>query len=350
MKVGIIGCGTISHCHMAAYKKIRDVEVTAACDISQDRASAFANQYGIAAHFTSYERMLCEASLDAVSVTTWNNAHEPIAIEALKRDVNVLCEKPLALNTRQAREMSIASKLSGKLLMPGFCTRYEDGAKLLKSLADSGELGRLYAIKATFLRRSGNPGSWFADAKRSGGGPVIDLGVHVIDLARYFAGSPAALSVSAVTHRGAGKGAAGLSKYTSVDGAGAALSNVEDSAFALIRFDNGVCVQFETSWVHHIGQDVLQMEVFGDSAGATLYPSVALHGESHSHLMDAQFAHSNHPENPNYDFDQEIAHFIDCIRGDAQPICTAEDGVEVMRIVDAIYASAARGCEVEVER
>lgn len=350
INVALIGAGTISHCHMQAYRKLPGVRVVAVCDINEERAEQFSRTYDIPHRYSNHRDLLSAEQLDAVSVVTWNNAHAPITIDALQAGVHVLCEKPLALNTAQALEMERAAGRSGKVLMPGFCTRYEEGARLLKNMADSGELGKLYHVKATFLRRCGNPGGWFADGTLSGGGPVIDLGVHVLDLARYFTGSPQALTVSATVNRHIGSRAdvQAPGRYMSADYA--ADTNVEDSAMALIRFDNGVALSFETSWSHHVKEDVLQMEVFGSRAGASLYPHVEVSSDRFGYLTDTRSRHTNHEDSPNYDFDAEIAHFAACVRGEQTPLCQPDDGVEIMRIVDAIYASARLGREVQVQR
>jgi predicted dehydrogenase len=350
LTAGIIGAGTISHCHMEAYRKILGVRIAAVCDINAERAEQFCRRYGVERYYPDHRKMLESEKLDAVSVVTWNDAHAPIAVDAMKAGAHVLCEKPLALNAREAMEMARVSQSTGKLLLPGFCTRYEEGARLLKAIADGGDLGRLYHVKATFLRRCGNPGGWFADGKRSGGGPVIDLGVHVLDLARYFTGSPNALTVSASVNR-LDRGHDSVrtaGRYMSADYAEG--GDVEDSAMAFIRFDNGVTLDFETSWSHHVKEDSLQMELFGAAAGATLYPHVQVFSDKRGYLCDTVSRHTNNEDKPNYDFDEEIAHFVSCVRGEAAPICAAEDGVEVMRIVDAIYRSAAERREVEVAR
>lgn len=350
LQVALVGAGTISHCHMQAYRKLPGVRVAAVCDINGERAKQFSQQYGIPNWYTNRRAMLEAECLDAVSAVTWNNAHGPVSIDALNAGVHVLCEKPLALNAAEALEMQKAAEKSGRLLMPGFCTRYEEGAKLLKKMADGGELGTVYHVKATFLRRCGNPGGWFADETRSGGGPVIDLGVHVLDLARYFTGMPRAVTVSASVNRfiGSRPDVNVPGRYLSADFA--EYTNVEDSAMAFIRFDCGVSLAFETSWSHHVKEDALQMELFGSRAGAVLYPHVEVYSDKLGYLSDTKSRHTNHEDNPNYDFDAEIAHFIGCVRGDEEPICTAEDGVEIMRIVDAIYESARLKREVEVAR
>lgn len=205
----------------------------------------------------------------------------------------------------------------------------------------------MYFVKAVYLRRHGNPGGWFADNRRSGGGPVIDLGVHVLDLARFIVGGRA-VSVYAVTHKMPGKQAVSNAPHLSADSG--QIHDVEDFASALIRMDNGVTIQFETSWNHHVESDVFQLEVFGTKGGATVYPKVSIATDDFGGACNIQPLHSNNEHNPNYDFDEEIAHFIQVIKGVEQPIVTADDGVECMRITDAIYESANEQREIRITR
>ena len=176
VKVAIIGTGSISNFHADAYKKLSNVEIIAACDINKNNLNEFAKKYDVPNVFTDYNEMLKMSDIDAVSVTAWNNVHAPASIAALKAGKNVLCEKPLALNKNEAEEMVKVSKETGKLLMVGFVRRFGGNTIALKELIDNGTLGDIYYAKAGCLRRWGNPGGWFSDKKRSGGGPVIDLG------------------------------------------------------------------------------------------------------------------------------------------------------------------------------
>ena len=348
MNIGIIGAGNIAHCHMQAYQLLENVQICAVCDIRRQRAEDFAGQYGIPRWYESHLKMLECERLDAVSVCTWNSAHAPVSMDFLNRGVHVLCEKPLAMNAGQALAMEHAAQAHNCVLMPGFCTRYEDGVGLLREQVQSGRLGEVYYVKSTYLRRHGYPGGWFGDSARSGGGPVIDLGVHVLDLALFIAGGKA-LCVSAATHKMPEPlSYKSDSPHMSIEEGG--VHDVEDFAAALVRMDNGVTVLLETSWNHHIPEDVFQFEVYGTKGGAKAYPGVAIFEDEDGKPVDRRLDHSNHPESPNYDFDQEIAHFVSVCEGKAPALCTAGDGVEVMRIVDALYHSAETGREVLITR
>ena len=219
IKIGIIGTGGISNMHAAGYLEDERCEVYAACDINENRVKEFAQKYNVQNVYTDHQEMLKLEELDAVSVCTWNNSHAAISINALRAGKNVLCEKPMAMNADEAKEMEKVAKETGKLLMIGFVRRFGNDAKILKDFIDDGFFGDIYYTKASYLRRNGSPGGWFGDIKRSGGGPLIDLGVHVIDLVRYLCGKPKAITVTGVTFNKLGdcRELKGDKGYSSVD-------------------------------------------------------------------------------------------------------------------------------------
>lgn len=349
IKVAIIGTGSISNMHAAAYKKLENVEIVAACDINKERVEAFAKHYDIPKTFTDYNEMLKLEEIDAVSVTTWNNVHAPASIAALKAGKNVLCEKPLAINAELGQQMVDAAKDANKLLMVGFVRRFGENTIALKNFIDNGDLGEIYYAKTGCLRRWGNPGGWFSDKKRSGGGPVIDLGVHVIDLVRYLIGKPKAISVTASTFNKLGMkpNVKGIGKYYSADYSD--YNDVEDCATALIKFDNGVTLFFETSWVQNIKNDSLYLELYGNKAGAQMEPELELYENKGDYLNNSKPLMGAEGSSFSHNFDEEIKHFIDCVANGTTCLNPAEDGVELMKILDAIYKSAETGHEVVIE-
>lgn len=346
VKIGVIGTGNISNLHMAGYNRLENVEVIAACDINKERVKKFAETYHIANTFTDYHELLKMKEIDAVSITAWNNVHAPASIAALKAGKHVLCEKPLALNAEQALKMVEISKESGKILMVGFCRRFGENAAALKEMIEKGDLGQIYYAKTGCLRRWGNPGGWFSDRSKSGGGPVIDLGVHMIDLVRYLSGKPRAVSVMASTfdHMGMRTEVRGITKYNSADYS--EYNDVEDCATALIRFENGMTLFFETSWVQNIKEDSLYLELFGDKAGARMEPAFEIYESKYNYLRDTKPILNAEGSAFEHNFIEEIKHFINCITGGAVCLNPAEDGLELMRIIDAIYQSAKTGHEV----
>lgn len=349
LKVGIIGAGGISACHIAGYKALDNVELYAVCDIKEQRAQACAQKNGIKHVYTDYNDMLKLKELDAVSVCTSNDAHAPATIAALKAGKHVLCEKPMAMNAYEAAEMEKAAKDAGKVLMIGFVRRFGNDAKILKDFINSGMMGDIYYAKASYLRRNGCPGGWFGDKKFSGGGPLIDLGVHVIDLVRYLMDKPKAVSVTGAAFNKLGNrdNIKAVKGYTSADAQDVNKFDVEDLAVAMIRFDNGSVLTVETSFSLNIKQDSGNIQLFGTKAGAKLDPDLELYSELNNYLVDITPAHET-ALSFNGLFENEVAHFVDCIANGTECLSPAEDGVELMKIIDAAYESAATGREIVV--
>ena len=353
VKVGIVGNGSICGSHCAGYDNEKDrVEVYAVCDINIERARALAARYNIPDErvFDNVHDLVKLEELDAVDVCTWNNGHAECTIAALEAGKHVLCEKPMALNAKQAEEMKAAADKAGKLLMIGFVRRYGNDCDLIRDLVAKDYFGDMYYAKVTYLRRNGSPGGWFSDKARSGGGPVIDLGVHVIDFARYVMGNHKPVSVYAATfdklkNRPGIKNAAA---YSSQDSSSADIYNVEDFATALIRFDNGAVLSVEASFSLNLKNDKGDMEFFGTKAGAKLSPELELFSETCGYMSNTQLVY---PTALSFNglFEKEITHFIDCITKNEPCRSPAEDGIVIMKILDAIYESARTGHEVILE-
>ncbi|MGN0635135.1 MAG: Gfo/Idh/MocA family protein [Acutalibacteraceae bacterium] len=350
LKAAVIGTGNISRHHMNGYRDNPNVELYALCDIDKQRALEKAETYGVPAErvFTDKDEMLrALPEIDIVSVTTWNSAHAECAIAALNAGKHVLVEKPMALNAKQAAEMMEAAERNGKLLMIGFVRRYENYCKLLLENVESGFFGDIYYAKTTYLRRHGNPGGWFGDKSRSGGGPLIDLGVHVIDYVRYLKGRPKAVSVYGATYqklfdRPNIKDSKGYIAERDVEKK--RICDVEDLASAIIRFEDGSSMTVEASFSLN-GKPKGEIELFGTKAGAKIDGNIHLYSELNDHLVDIEYDGAK-----ELDFDtlfhKEIDHFADCVLNGTECIAPAEDGVELMRILDGIYESARTGHEV----
>ena len=349
LRVGVIGTGGIAEYHLEAFRNNPAVEITALCDRNSARTVQKANEIGIKEVFDDYRIMLKSENVDAVSITTWNNTHAPIAIAVLNAGKHVLCEKPPALNASEAIEMEEAAKLNGKLLMFGFVRRFAQNTQVLREFIGRGQLGEIYYAKTGFLRRCGSPGGWFANKEISGGGPLIDLGVHIIDLAIYLMGKPRPISVFGNTNGKLGNRAniKGVSWYKAADYE-SDKNEVEDFANAVVRFDNGASLYIETSWAMNIKSDMLYMDLFGDRGGAKLEPEFEIYGEQDGYMTNIK------PVLDSYSFDfkkafaAEIDHFVDCIMNGTECICPAEDGVAIMKVLDAIYESAKTGNAVKV--
>jgi predicted dehydrogenase len=348
VRIGVIGAGTVSKHHMEAYAKLKDVKVEVVCDLNEERARKAASTYSISRAVTDHRQLLNE-KLDAVSICTWNNTHASLTIDCLRAGVNVICEKPPAMNTSQAVDMLNESKKSKKLLMIGFTKRFTSKLIAVKKLVDDGVLGNIYSARAAFLRRAGNPGGWFADIKRSGGGPLIDLGVHNIDQARFLMGKPKVKTVSAVTYSKLGLrgNITEPARWLSADFNPKTPSTVEDQTTAFIRFDNGASLAVDVSYSQHRDTDEqVYLDLYGDKAGVSLEPKLVISSESNDCLTDTfPWVAEDVYQKP---FDRELSHFIDCVRDGATCLNPPEDGVEIMRILDGIYESARLNREVQI--
>lgn len=347
IKIGVIGVGSISNCHIQAYQKNSNVELYAFCDIDEGQLRKMGEKYGISRLYTDIDAMLALKELDAVSVCTWNSAHADCAIAALNAGKHVLCEKPMSISREKAEEMKAAADKNRKLLMIGFVRRYGNDCAVLKDFLEKDYFGALYYAKATYLRRNGNPGGWFGDKSRSGGGPLIDLGVHVIDLVRYLMGNPKPVSVYGATFQKLydRKNIKKIGGYASVSKSDRDICDVEDLAVAMIHFENGAVLSLEASFSLNLKKDEGKIELFGTKGGAKLDPELEIYTEINDYLADVQL---DYPTAQNFDdiFEKEINHYVDCILHGTPCRAPAEDGVTLMAILDAIYESAETGHEV----
>lgn len=347
LNIGVIGAGSISEVHFNAYKNNPDVNMYAVCDLNEQRAKEKAELYGAEKVYTDYQEMLADPNLHAVSVCTWNNTHAEISVAALQAGKHVLCEKPLSRTVEEALKVEEAVKSSGRIFQVGFVRRYSTNTNVLKKFIDQGDLGEIYYAKATCLRRLGNPGGWFADKERSGGGPLIDLGVHIIDISWYLMGKPKVKSISGnvYTLLGNRSNIENKSFYKAAD-YDASKNTVEDSANALIRFENGASLMVDVSFTLHNKQDELSVKLFGTKGGAELEPELTLAMERHNTIInvDPQIDHRT------FDFanafQNEINHFVESCNNGTTPLSPVEDGVEMMKILCGIYEAAEQGREI----
>lgn len=347
LKIGMVGAGNIANIHLASYQTLDNVEIAAICDINAERLKETADLFGIEKRYATEAEMLANEQLDAADVCVWNCNHAKCTIDALDAGLHVLCEKPMAYSVKEAEEMLEASKRNKKLLMIGFVLRFDTDSKIAKDFIDNGYMGDIYYSKATYLRRHGSPGGWFSNKALSGGGPVIDLGVHVIDLTRHLMGSPKPLSVFASTsdklqNRKYLKTNVGwIPKDAKPDDP----FDVEDFAVAMIKYEGGKTTLLETSYSLN-GEDTTKKELFGTKGGMKLdSEGLKIYTVMNDFLADVT-PHTNNYKFGKAMFDAEMEHFADCILNGTPCKAPAEDGVIIMKILEAIYESARTGHEV----
>ncbi|MGG3306904.1 Gfo/Idh/MocA family oxidoreductase [Paenibacillus lautus] len=347
INIGVIGTGSISAMHLQSYQKHANANLLAVCDLNEERAQRAAEQYGATKVYTDYNELLADPEIDAVSICTWNNTHAEISIAALNAGKHVLVEKPLCRTVEEALQVQEAVKSSGKLLQVGFVRRYDPNAQMLREFADKGEFGEIYFAKASSVRRLGNPGGWFSDIERSGGGPLIDIGVHVIDLCWYMMGRPKPVSVSANTYRKLGNrsNVRNLSFYKAAD-YDAEKNTVEDMANAMIRFENGASILVDVSFTLHAKENLQSVKLYGDKGGFEIDPEVVIVTEKHDTIINIQPQTDSTGFAFDAAFQSEVDHFISSIENGTSPLSPVEDGVEIMKILCGIYESAEKGVEV----
>ncbi|MFD2044540.1 Gfo/Idh/MocA family protein [Ornithinibacillus salinisoli] len=347
LKVGVIGVGSISQFHIEPYLNNAEVELVAFCDSNEKRLQEKGKHYDVAELYTDYQELLQNNAIDAVSICTWNNSHAEIAIAAMEAGKHVLVEKPLSMTVEEAMAVEAAQKKTGKLLQVGFVRRHGDNAKLLKKFIDHGDLGEIYYAKATCLRRLGNPGGWFSDMTKSGGGPLIDLGVHMIDICWYFMGKPRPVSVSGNTYKKLGNRShiENLSFYQAAD-YDPTVNDVEDLTNAIIRFENGASLMVDVSFTLQAKKNELYVKLFGDQGGAEIEPELAIVTEKHNTILNVTPQIDSLTFDFNQAFTNEINHFVDCCLHGKDTIAPVSDGVQVMKMLHAVYESAKTGKEV----
>lgn len=347
IRIGVVGVG-IGRVHLDGYRKLGgSVEITGICDLREDRARKTAEEYGAKHVFTDYNHLLALDELDAVSICTPNAFHAEVALAAIAARKHVICEKPMANTLASAQSIVEATRRSDKIFMMGMNNRFRGDTQVLKAFIERGDLGEIYYAKCGWVRRNGIPGfgGWFTTKALSGGGPLIDIGVHALDVTMYLMGNPAPVSVSGSTYAKFGPHGQGGGGYgTAPDPEKVKTYDVEDLATGLVKFDNGATLFLEASWTSHIEKDRFYSTLHGTDGGADLDP-LRIHTDMAGAPVDIA------PHAPHIGgHEAEVAHFIDCIRQGKAPIATAEQGLHVLQILDAIYRSSETGREIVIER
>ena len=348
VKIGIIGNGGICNgAHAPAYADDPRVEIVALCDIIEERAVALKNRlFPDAKVYTDYKELLKDENVESVDICTPNYLHSIIAVEALNSGKNVFCEKPDAINVEEVLKMKKAAEDSGKLLMIMRNNRFVSASKYAKKYIEDGKMGEIYAARCGWQRRRGIPGKggWFTTKAQSGGGPLIDLGVHMIDLAIWLMGNPTPVSVSGSTYcKFANNDVSDSVNSDFGDKKDNGTFDVEDLAMGFIRFDNGAVLQLEFSWASNIDEEKRYVELRGTKSGLTWDDNkVTIYTEEDGQLLDIVPAGKNitsgHKNN--------LAHYVDCLLNGAEPCFKPQQGVDMIKILCAIYESAESGKEV----
>ncbi|HZG57539.1 Gfo/Idh/MocA family oxidoreductase [Paenibacillus sp.] len=349
IRLGIIGAGNIGNVHMQEFSKLGDLcEITAVTDAYLPLAEARAKEHGIAAVAASPEELIARTDVDAVVVCVPNQFHAPIAVQALEAGKHVLLEKPMAINAEAARQIMRAARDSDKTLMMSHQMRWESVPMQIKAQADRGELGRIYTAKTGWYRRKGIPGwgTWFTRMDQSGGGPLIDIGVHMLDLALYLMGNPKPVSVYGATYAEFGPKKKGIGTWGKPDWNG--VYDVEDLATAMIKMEDGSSLTLEVSWAVHMDTDSTPfLHLMGSEGGASYRGSRGkLLTEKFDRPLETELSV---PENDEGARQRLSRHFLECVREGKEPITSALSGFTNSLILEAIYESSRTGNEVKLD-
>ncbi len=353
LKVGIIGCGGIANQkHLPSIQEVGMADIVAFCDIIPERAQRAAAKYGTpdAKVFSDYKALLLEP-LDAVYVCTPNRSHSEITVAALHSGKHVLCEKPMAINHTEAMKMCNAAKETGKLLTIGYQNRYRPDSLYLKKECDGGVLGDIYYARAKAIRRRGVP-TWgvFLNEYEQGGGPLIDIGTHALDLTLWLMNNYKPKSVVGTTYHKLNGEKEPANPFGPWD---SAAFTVEDSSFGFIVMEDGATINLEASWaLNSLDVNEAKTVLCGTKAGADMNDGLVINGTRHDkmytmrpELDDGEIAfYAGLQSDKPQIVEQRI--FLNAVAGKGELVVLPEQAAAVTQILDAIYLSAKEGRQI----
>ncbi|MHA0855659.1 Gfo/Idh/MocA family protein [Paenibacillus sp. CMAA1364] len=349
-RVGIIGCGGIANGkHLPSLSKLKNVELVAFCDIVEERAVEASEKYGVdgAKVYVNYTELLKDQSIDIIHVLTPNISHAEISIASMEAGKHVMCEKPMAKTAAEAQSMVEAAKRTGKKLTIGYNNRFREDSLFMKKTCEAGELGHIYYAKAHAIRRRAVP-TWgvFLDEEKQGGGPLIDIGTHALDLTLWMMDNYKPKVVLGTKYHELSQKENAANAWGPWD---PEKFKVEDSAFGMIVMENGATIMLESSWaLNSLDVDEAKCSLSGTEAGADMKNGLRINGESHSRLYTNEIElsaggvafYDGHAES---DSDVEARLWIEAIDQDKDPVVTPEQAYVVSQILEAIYESARTG-------
>lgn len=350
LKVAVIGCGGIArNKHLPSLVKQPQVEIVAFCDIVEERAVQAAAEYGVegAKVFTDFRKLLSETDVEVVHVCTPNDSHAEITVASLESGRHVMCEKPMAKTSEQARQMLDAAKRTGKKLSIAYQNRFRSDSLYLKEMCEAGELGDIYYGKAIALRRRAVP-TWgvFLDEEKQGGGPLIDIGTHALDLTLWLMDNYEPKSVTGSVFHKLGHRENAANAFGPWD---PEQFKVEDSAFGFITMKNGATIMLESSWALNV-VDFAEAKTLlcGTEAGADMTNGLRINGEKLSRLYETQVDMGTggvafFKGEEETDATREAKAWVEAILEDKEPLVKPEQALVVTEILEAIYESAKTG-------
>ncbi|WP_404454709.1 Gfo/Idh/MocA family oxidoreductase [Virgibacillus necropolis] len=350
LKVAIIGCGGIANGkHLPSLKKVEQVELVAFCDVEVEKAQVAADGYGTsnATVYEDYKELLKDTTIDVVHVCTPNSSHAEISIAAMKAGKDVMCEKPMAKTSEEAKQMVAAAEETGRKLSIGYQNRFRQDSQHLRKVCQRGDLGEVYFAKAHAIRRRAVP-TWgvFLDEEKQGGGPLIDIGTHALDLTLWMMDNYKPKSVMGSTFHKLGEHKDAANAWGPWD---PEKFTVEDSAFGFITMENGATIILESSWaINSLEVDEAKCSLSGTEGGADMKDGLRINGEEFGKLYTTNVELDNsgvafYDGESESDADLEARLWIESLLHDTEPTVKPNEALVVTQILEAIYESAKTG-------
>ncbi len=350
LRVAIIGCGGIANGkHLPSLKKLEQVEMVAFCDIEIKKAEKAAIEYGTpeAAVYKNYKQLLEDESIDVVHVLTPNISHAEISIASMEAGKHVMCEKPMAKTSEEAKLMVETAERTGKKLTIGYNNRFRPDSQYLHNVCKQGDLGEVYYARAHAIRRRAVP-TWgvFLDEEKQGGGPLIDIGTHALDLTLWMMDNYKPKSVMGTTYHKLGQKKDAANAWGPWD---PEKFTVEDSAFGFITMENGATIVLESSWaLNTLDIDEAKCSLSGTEGGADMKDGLRINGENFSKLYATNVelgagGVAFYDGKAESDSDLEARLWVESIINNTEPIVKPAEALVVTQILEAIYESAKTG-------
>ena len=349
LKVGIIGAGSIADRHLKSYGNNPDAQVVAIADLNEALAKERAENFGIDRYYTDYKKILDDKEIDAVDIVTPTFTHCNITVEALKAGKHVLCEKPPALTVKDTELAVQTAKETGKLLMYGLVCRFLPQITFLKKYIEDGKMGQIYHAEVMRLNRYNVIGGWFADKEKSGGGMLIDAAIHQIDEVMYLMGYPKVKEVlgfsTTINNDLAGKIKGQPGSYVSLD-CNQYERTIESMSSGYVTLDNGAVISIKAGSICLSVSNGIHIELIGKDGGMKMgWRDITLLSKVDDYLMESK------PiiEGDTGEFQAEVNHFVDCCLNNTPCICQDWQAIELMKIIEGLYLSAATRQSVRYE-